>query len=557
MTISQRSGDAPGAVRHPKSLTSTPIPTSTTSISLTSLWLCIWFKNLSLEVFTRGQSNRGHHHDVPASKADGESLAGEHSQYAAKTVPIVVMDEHRRVSQMNSVAASLGIAIGHSMDTAYALSDQVICYERKPEKEWQTLSYLSQWAYQFTPNISLRAPDTLLLDIEGCLTLFGGLDVLKEKIETALRSMGFVARLGVNRTPQAAICTTLCGLDDNQDATVEQSLHTLPIQHLQTEPEHIQALSRLGIVSLGDLIRLPTASLNRRFGVYFNDYLCRLLGTRSDPLKFISETPHFHSEINFLSDITNLESLASPIRRLLYELEEFLLGRQLSTSHITWRLDHRSHHAKSVNLFLAAPAHDSRMFLTLTQLKLDQINDVAEVDCLSLTVKNFQPLEARSTDLFHGTRFAKKQGANLSDSNHDDQELALLDMLNTRLGHDACFSLCIADDHRPEKAWRQLRLGGQVPKTLPPEETAGQNPRPVFLLDTPRFLKTDHGEPHLGGPLLLLRGPERIDFGWWDQQDIEAPLARDYYIARQTTGELIWVFKHLPSDRWFLHGVFA
>ena len=96
-----------------------------------------------------------------------------------------------------------------------------------------------------------------------------------------------------------------------------------------------------------------------------------------------------------------------------------------------------------------------------------------------------------------------------------------------------------------------------MPKTLPPEETAGQNPRPVFLLDTPRFLKTDHGEPHLGGPLLLLRGPERIDFGWWDQQDIEAPLARDYYIARQTTGELIWVFKHLPSDRWFLHGVFA
>ena len=62
-------------------------------------------------------------------------MAGEHSQHAAKTAPIVVMDEHRRVSQMNSVAASLGIAIGHSMDTAYALSDQVICYERKPEKE--------------------------------------------------------------------------------------------------------------------------------------------------------------------------------------------------------------------------------------------------------------------------------------------------------------------------------------------------------------------------------------------------------------------------------------
>ena len=514
-----------------------------------SSWLCIWLSRLPLEVFTRGQAN---------GNPGREHETGEHLQQDSKLVPIVVM-EHRRVIQMNATAAQLGVAVGHSMDTTYALSDQVICYERKPEKEWQTLSYLSQWTYQFTPNISLRSPDMLLLDISGCLMLFDGLDNLKDQIGLGLQSMGFNAYLGVNRTPQAAICTTLGGLPDNRNNTsVERSLHTLQIQHLQTEPEHIKSLSRLGISTFGDMTRLPSASLNRRFGVYFNDYLCRLLGTRPDPLKFISEKPHFHSEINFLSDVTHLESLVFPVRRLLSELEAFLLGRQLSTSHLTWRLDHRSHPAKSVSLFLAAPGHDARMFLTLTQLKFEQIDDVAEVDSLSLTVQNFQPLQAQSSDLFHGTRFAQKEGSSLGKSGiESDQEIALLNILNARLGHDACFGLCMADDHRPEKAWRQLRFGGQVPTTVTTDDPADHNPRPVFLLNTPRFLNADNGEPRLGGPLMLVRGPERIDFGWWDQPDIDTPLARDYYIARQTTGELVWVFKHLPSDRWFLHGVFA
>ena len=42
------------------------------------------------------------------------------------------------------------------------------------------------------------------------------------------------------------------------------------------------------------------------------------------------------------------------------------------------------------------------------------------------------------------------------------------------------------------------------------------NNRPMFLLKKPRKLKLTKNQPYLNGKLILLDGPERIDYGWWD-----------------------------------------
>jgi protein ImuB len=48
-------------------------------------------------------------------------------------------------------------------------------------------------------------------------------------------------------------------------------------------------------------------------------------------------------------------------------------------------------------------------------------------------------------------------------------------------------------------------------------------------------------------------GPERIETGWWRGDDIR----RDYYLVETTTSERFWLFRTLPEERWFLHGVFG
>jgi protein ImuB len=53
------------------------------------------------------------------------------------------------------------------------------------------------------------------------------------------------------------------------------------------------------------------------------------------------------------------------------------------------------------------------------------------------------------------------------------------------------------------------------------------------------------------GALRLVYGPERIEDNWWRQ-----PVSRDYYIARNNSGQHYWVFHDRLARAWYIHGVF-
>mgnify|MGYP003626377463 CR=1 FL=1 len=481
-----------------------------------AVWLCLHFPDLALDIASRDERNLGQ--------------------------PLVIT-EKQRVYQCNEVATDLGIKPGQSMDTAFTLSERVTSIERHLDRETAALQHLAQWAYQFTPQIAVKSANCLVLDITGSLTLFGGLNPLREKIYQGLQSQGYHPGLAVSSTPQAAILLAISGLSGST-LTASSDIAPVPIEQLQTTNKIVTSLQQMGIKSLAQLMALPMSGLNQRFGTYFTDYLERLMGVKPDPQKFISPAANFYHDITFLDDVTNLESLTFPINRLLGELADFLSGRQLWINHMTWHLAHRSHGRQSFSVYLAAPANDSKMFLALTQLKLEQIKSVKEIDNIALSVKKFFPAGQASTDMFAGGDIQQTTS---------DQQNQLLNMLSARLGPGKCFGLSEANDHRPEKAWKKIRLHEKDYWVAPQQENL---PRPGFLLPTPKALNVVDNSPCLGGKLSLIKGPERIDFGWWDQP-IDKPLTRDYYIARQRDGGLLWIFKHLDAGRWYLHGIFS
>jgi protein ImuB len=60
--------------------------------------------------------------------------------------------------------------------------------------------------------------------------------------------------------------------------------------------------------------------------------------------------------------------------------------------------------------------------------------------------------------------------------------------------------------------------------------------------------------PTLQGALELKAGPERIEAGWWDGEEVR----RDYYVAANARGETFWIYReHRDASAWYLHGVFA
>ncbi len=532
-----------------------------TSNNNSAVWLCLYLPYLPLQVFTRGLSPK-------------DTLK-----------PVVILDR-RRVIALNSAAFDTGIRYNNNMDTAYSISHDVISFDKDNDRELTTLTNLGQWAYQFSPAVTIRTPDVLLIEIGASLKLFNGLEALVRAVESGVDALGYTAITTINATPMAALLAAKNNAksrtENNQaehheknvndrithnSAAILASIEMIPVAFLETDRAIIDALQEMGIYRIRDLFKLPMSSLNRRFGIYFTNYLQRLIGLQPEPQKPIDQAPHFFSDIIFMADVTNANSLTFPIKRLLNELDAFLTARQLHINQLSWKLSHRHHSAKVINIHLASPEHNIKALLQLTQIKLEQVKDIKEIDTLSLTVNSFFPANTVSGDLFQAAGYPSHLEPTQGTSRRRQRQTsanALLNLLATRLGPDACFGLSVANDHRPEKSWQRLKPN-QINPAVHQEtlhnlelQLSQDSQRPLFLLTPPRVLVLINGTPYLNGKLDLLQGPERIDFGWWDRPSTGEIITRDYYVAtHQDRGTLYWIFHYVNYGKWYLHGIFS
>ena len=87
-----------------------------------------------------------------------------------------------RVWACDGGAAAAGVARGQRLSTALGLQPGLAVGERDVLREGQALSRLACWAGRFTPTLSLAPPAGLLLEIGGCLRLFGGAEAIVEAV---------------------------------------------------------------------------------------------------------------------------------------------------------------------------------------------------------------------------------------------------------------------------------------------------------------------------------------------------------------------------------------
>jgi protein ImuB len=98
--------------------------------------------------------------------------------------------------------------------------------------------------------------------------------------------------------------------------------------------------------------------------------------------------------------------------------------------------------------------------------------------------------------------------------------------------------------------WVAADSAKRVASSLP-----GNAERPFWLLEKPIALMMRDDRPFYGSPLRMIRGPERIECGWWDGALAE----RDYFIAQGSDQACYWVYRERGGQtaRWYLHGLFA
>ena len=459
---------------------------------------------------------------------------------AARPSPSAVVD-NARVVLADAAAQAAGVGRGTGVAAARLLSPSIALLARDRARETATMETLACWAGAFTPRVSLTS-DTLLLEVGGCLRLFGGLEPLVQAVAAGVQAQGFCAALAAAPTPLGAQWLAQSGASSlcrDRDA-LHRQLEQLTVDVLPAKTA--DSLKRFGAQTLADARRLPGAELARRLGDGCRRAMAQAFGELPDPRADFVFPARFAQSLELPAPVDHASALLFAARRLASALSGWLAVRQAGVREFCLQLAHRRQETL-LWLKFSAPTADQQRFERVLRERLEHTFLTAPVDALRLVAAQIAALPGRNQTLFPDAGSAQEAID------------ALIERLAARLGERQLYRLAMRDDHRPECATQRV---APLAAPVPQREPAPAKPRPLWLVDPPQPLTEVDGRPQRRGALRLLAGPERIESGWWDSGEALGDVRRDYFVALSNDGGWLWIYRDvkLPGG-WFLHGYFA
>ncbi|MFF7056118.1 Y-family DNA polymerase [Achromobacter spanius] len=460
-----------------------------------------------------------------------------------------VLDQER-VAALTPAARQAGVTPGMRRAGAAAIAPQVELLPRQPQAEADTLHGAALALLQYTPEIALGDADTVLLNVGASLMFFGGPRALARRIRATLGALDVRVSLGMAPTARGAwLLAHRPGRRVPRRTltlpTLTRRLDALPLALLPQAQARLDWLGDIGCHTFADLRALPRAGLQRRSTPDLLPALDAAYGQAPELYRWIEPPHQFSRRIELMDYVEHTDAVLAVARRLAEQLGGWLTARQLAVRRVVLSMEHeRGRHARpptELELALAQPVWQAPQILHLLREKLNHVTLEAPVIAVSLLAPDTVEQPAVSTTLF------PEPGGTAAD------HARLLDLLVARLGRDQVRHAHPTPDHRPEAAnsWGDALATPRPPQPLPPLLD-----RPFWLLETPLALKLSGHRPQYGGqPLRLVRGPERIESGWWDP----ALTVRDYFVAEDAAAARYWIYRERDAEhaRWFLHGLYA
>jgi protein ImuB len=441
--------------------------------------------------------------------------------------------QRRVLHTINPAARALGLRPGMPLAAAQALGGHFAMVEHDPRdaERWQQL--LAAWAYRFSSLVSTDLPHAIVLEVGRSLQLFGPWPRLEAQMRGELQALGFRHHLVAAPNPYAArvLANVHNGLAVG-DNTLLNALGQLPVERAGLSPDVARALSRMGLRKLRQVFALPRDAVNRRFPREVLQHLDRLRGEEA-PLTWYRPPDTFEGRIEFEHEIESSQALLFPLRRLTADLAAFLAGRDGGVQRFVVLLEHDrttdSNLAHSeIEVGLLAAEREPAMLFELARGRIEQAQVPAPVRGMQLIARELPAFVPAERDLFD----PRPQQA--------VPWTQLRERLRARLGDTAVRDAGWLPDHRPERV---------VASDKPLPRTAAASPllRPGWLLPQPMPLR-DRVQR-------VLAGPERIESGWWDDEEIR----RDYYLVETSQGQRAWAFRIAGEQAgpFMLHGWFA
>ena len=392
-----------------------------------------------------------------------------------------------------------------------------------------------------TPKISFAPPNALLLEVRGSLRLFGGLANIKSALVEQARKRLSEPQIGIAPTAKGALWLSRQG--NSEAATLVElraRLRALPL-YVTGWPTAVQdRLAEMGVKSIGDVTRLPREGLARRIGSNHLRDLDRAWGGEIDLHESLELPESLCFSIDLVTETTNSPWLIEAASELFDRLMSDLQRRQRQIAKFAIRFRHL-HEEPSVESFeLLEPTHRKQRLVRLLTHRLERVRLRAPVIAVELETGDLLDMHIAHPELLQHAQQGRY-----------GLDIAMVERLRERLGPKNVYGIALFADHRPESAWLKAAVGLSRPPSM--ESGVVWENRPLWLLHSPSEIDSKNGRPVYRGALRVEAGPERIESGWWDQNDI----SRDYFAAICESGERLWIYRDNMTKRWYLHGFFG
>jgi protein ImuB len=433
-------------------------------------------------------------------------------------------------------------------------------------------------ARRWTPRAAVAPPDGLFLDLAGVAHLFGGEEDMARRILAFCARAGFTARLAVAGTAGAAHALARFGGNDlilYPSGGEAEALAPLPLAVLRVGEPVLAAARRLGLETVGDLLKLPRAPLQRRFGKTLLARFDQALGRTAEPIEPVVPDEPPSAILRFAEPIATAEAIGEALGLLMSRLIATLRETGLAARTLALLGERVDGKMERIAIGTARATRDGAHLLRLLGMKIERIEPGFGLDSMRLVAGRVEPLAPEQPSLrakrSNPAALAPEAGLPRRCAPRNDESEAhlatLVDRLAGRLGPSRLYRSTAVESDVPERS---------VARTGPLDETAPwpKWPRPVRLLSPPERVENvvallpDQPPRRFtwrGRAYRVARadGPERIHGEWWKRR-AEAEAVRDYFQVEDEEGARFWLYRrgdgvdHRTGDlSWYLHGVFG
>lgn len=392
---------------------------------------------------------------------DSRGASSGNSERMGADLKIAPADELQAKTVLHAVnrsARTYGVYPGQTIAEARSVLSCLRVVEVTRDEVRASLERVAESVSKFGPTVAYEEPDTVWIDITGVAHLFDGEASLVQEVAATISDLGHQARFAIAAGPRLAQAFARWSTPERhqvacivEEPELRRQLERLPIRALPVTSEVQAWLSRLGLVSFGDLRQIPRKEVAVRLGKDADRALALVEGIDREPLD--AYRPRALPMESWVWDepISGLEPLLFALRRVCSRISSRLEGIGLGATALRLGLNYDAAVARvegsgtslSLDFHLATPLTRADDLWRILSTRLNSVQLTAPTLGIELLVVEWAPVVRHQLDL-------SAAEARL-DSSNPERLAVLLGQLEAEIGSGAFGTLTITNSHRPER----------------------------------------------------------------------------------------------------------